>query len=162
VTGPGASGPSGGAAPGSEARQAIVEQLWADLYDRDFDAVGRAFAPHGEYTDVPTPPDDVARGPEQIAARLRLGLGPLAGIGHDVRSIVAAGDVVVTEHVEHWEWPSGERASLPFVSVHEFEGDRIVRWWDYWDLGTLMGAAPQWWVEHIMSESAEIGLRAPE
>jgi hypothetical protein len=25
-----------------------------------------------------------------------------------------------------------------------------VRWWDYWDLQTLMGAAPAWWVEHIM------------
>ena len=26
----------------------------------------------------------------------------------------------------------------------------ITRWWDYWDMGTLMNAAPQWWVEHIM------------
>ena len=70
------------------------------------------------------------------------------------------GDIAVTEHVEHWEWPTGERASLPFVSMQEFRGDEIVRWWDYWDLGTLMNSAPTWWVEHIMSESARIGLRA--
>jgi ketosteroid isomerase-like protein len=140
----------------------IVEQLWDDLYSRDFDAVGAHFADNGEYTDVPTPADDVARGPEQIAARLRLGLEPLSGISHDIRLIVAEGDTVVTEHVEHWEWHTGERASLPFVSIHQFRDGKIVRWWDYWDLGTLMGSAPAWWVEHIMTKSAELGLRTPE
>jgi limonene-1,2-epoxide hydrolase len=137
----------------------IVETLWTRLYERDFDGVGALFAPDGEYTDVPTPADDVARGPEQIAARLRLGLEPLSQIGHTVRTIVSDGGVVVTEHTEHWEWPSGERADLPFVSVHELEDGRIVRWWDYWDLATLMSAAPQWWVEHIMAESVRAGLR---
>jgi hypothetical protein len=73
--------------------------------------------------------------------------------------IVAEGDIVVTEHVEHWEWPTGERASLPFVSMHEARAGQLVRWWDYWDLATLMNSAPAWWVEHIMSESARIGLR---
>ena len=137
----------------------IVEQLWADLYRRDFAAVGAAFADDGEYTDVPTPADDVARGPEQIGARLRLGLEPLESISHDIRLIIADGDVVVTEHVEHWNWPTGETASLPFVSVHEFRDGKIVRWWDYWDLATLMNGAPAWWVDHIMTESARIGLR---
>ena len=138
----------------------VVEKLWADLYQRDFDAVGAAFAADGEYTDMPTPAEDVARGPEQIAARLRLGLGPLESISHDIRVIVAEGDVVVTEHVEHWQWPTGERASLPFVSMHEFRAGKIVRWWDYWDLATLMNNAPAWWVEHIMTESANLGLRS--
>jgi ketosteroid isomerase-like protein len=137
----------------------LVDKLWADLYRRDFDAVGAAFADDGEYTDVPTPADDVARGPAQIAARLRLGLEPLSSISHDVRTVVADGGTVVTEHVEHWEWPTGERASLPFVSVHEARAGKLVRWWDYWDLATLMNSAPGWWVEHIMSESARIGLR---
>jgi len=140
----------------------LVEDFWADLYRRDFDAVGARFAPDGEYTDMPTPAEDVARGPEQIAARLRLGLGPLSAISHDVRLIVCEGDTAVTEHVEHWEWPSGERASLPFVSVQQVRDGMFVRWWDYWDLGTLMGNAPAWWVEHIMAESARIGLRAED
>jgi limonene-1,2-epoxide hydrolase len=34
--------------------------------------------------------------------------------------------------------------------VHELDGDKITRWWDYWDLSTLMNAAPAAWVEHIM------------
>ncbi len=134
----------------SAAHRRTVEQLWRDLYARDFAAVGAHFAADGEYTDVPSPADDLARGPEEIAARLELGLGPLESIDHDVRSIVADGDLVMTEHVEHWNWGAGVRVSLPFVSVHQFGEGGITRWWDYWDLQTLMGAAPQWWLEHIM------------
>jgi ketosteroid isomerase-like protein len=139
--------------------RAFVEKFWDTLYARDFDAVGAFFADDGEYTDVPTPADDVARGPGQVAARLRVGLEPLSGISHDVRTIVCTGDIAVTEHVEHWWWPTGERVSLPFVSMMQFRGDKIVRWWDYWDLATLMNDAPAWWVEHIMAESARVGLR---
>jgi ketosteroid isomerase-like protein len=139
--------------------RALVEQLWGDLYRRDFDAVGACFAPDGEYTDVPTPAEDVARGPEQIAARLKLGLGPLASISHDIRLLIVDGDTIVTEHEEHWEWPTGERASLPFVSVMQARDGKLVRWWDYWDLSTLMNAAPAWWVEQVMEGAAQIGLR---
>lgn len=128
----------------------VVEQLWRELYERDFDAVGAHFRDDGEYTDVPSPAEDVARGPSEIAARLRLGLEPLERIQHEQRLMVSEGDTVVTEHVERWHWPTGEQVALPFVSVHVFRDGQIVRWWDYWDMQTLMGAAPQWWVEHIM------------
>jgi ketosteroid isomerase-like protein len=138
----------------------LVEKLWDDLYNRrDYDAVGAAFADDGEYTDVASPADDVARGPAQIAARLRLGLEPVASISHDVRVIIAEGDMVVTEHVEHWEWSTGERMTSPFVSMHEVRDGKFVRWWDYWDLATMMNVAPAWWIEHIMEGSARIGLR---
>jgi limonene-1,2-epoxide hydrolase len=139
----------------------IVASFWSDLYARDWEKVASYFGRDSEYTDVPTPPEDVARGAEQIVARLRVGLEPLSGIGHDVRTVVAEGATVVTEHVEHWEWPTGERAALPFVSMQELRDDVIVRWWDYWDLSTLMGFAPAWWIEHIMAASAEAGLRNP-
>jgi ketosteroid isomerase-like protein len=139
--------------------RALVERFWADLYRRDFDALGAYFAPDAEYTDVATPADVVARGPEQIVARLRLGLEPLESFSQDVRTIVCEADTVVVEHVEHWAWPTGERASLPFVSVQELRDGKLTRWWDYWDLATLMNSAPAWWVEHVMTESARIGLR---
>jgi len=141
--------------------RAFVESFWDTLYKRDWDAVAAFFADDGEYTDVPTPADDVAVGPEQIVARLRVGLEPLSGISHDVRTIVCDGDTAVTEHLEHWAWPTGERASLPFVSMQEVRDGKIVRWWDYWDLATLMNEAPGWWVEHIMTEAARVGLREP-
>ena len=56
--------------------------LWVVLYERDWDAIGSLFAGDGEYTDVPSPADDVARGPDQIVARLRLGLEPISGYEH--------------------------------------------------------------------------------
>ena len=136
-----------------------VAAFWDDLYRRDWESVATYFGDDSEYTDVPTPPEDVARGARQIVARLQVGLAPLASIGHDVLTFVADGEHVVTEHTEHWEWPTGERAALPFVSMMRVRDGKIVRWWDYWDLGTLMGAAPKWWVEHIMAESARVGLR---
>ena len=68
----------------------------------------------------------------------------------------------MTEHVELWEWPSGETARLPFVSVHVVHDGLIRRWWDYWDLATLMNNAPAWWVEHIMQESLRVGLRSED
>jgi limonene-1,2-epoxide hydrolase len=128
----------------------LIESFWADLFRRDFDAVGAWFTPDGHYTDVPAP-EEGAFGPAEVAARLRLGLEPLARYEHVPGwRIIAQGDVVMTEHVERWTWDSGETVDLPFVSVHELRDGKIVRWWDYWDLGTLMNAAPASWVEHIM------------
>ncbi len=131
--------------------RATIEAFWDDLFRRDFDALAARFAEDGEYTDVATPADDVARGPAQVAARLRLALAPLAAITDERRSMVADDTTVVTERVEHWEWPSGETMALPVASVHELEHGRIVRWWDYWDMAILVNTAPKWWFEHVMA-----------
>ena len=135
---------------GTDANKQTVRELWETLYRRDWDSIGRFFVEDSEYTDVPSPADDVARGPDQVVARLQLGLGKLSGYEHGLRLMVAEGDTVVTEHAETWRWHTGEEVTLPFVSVHEFRAGTILRWWDYWDLQTLMNAAPAWWVEHIM------------
>ena len=128
----------------------LIEAFWTDLFNRDFDAVGAWCTPGGNYRDVPAP-EEGAFGPAEVAARLRLGLEPLAGYEHVPGwKIIGQGDTVITEHSEHWTWASGEEVVLPFVSVHELDGDKVTRWWDYWDLGTLMAAAPAAWVEHIM------------
>jgi ketosteroid isomerase-like protein len=129
--------------------KARVEAMWADLGRRDFAAVKQHFAPDAHYTDVPAP-EDGARGPDRIEARLRLGLEPLARYVPHPGTMVAEGDMVIVEHSEEWHWPSGESLVLPFVSVFELRDGLIARWWDYWDLGTLMNAAPQWWIDHIM------------
>ena len=135
---------------GLDHHKQVVSRLWDDLYRRDYEGVASHFAVDAEYTDVPSPADDVARGRTEIAARLRLGFGTLASIGHRVRSVVAEGDTVVTEHVEHWEWDTGDRVDLPVLSIHQFRQSQIARWWDYWDMQTLMSAAPGSWVEHVM------------
>ncbi len=127
-----------------------MRAFWAALYDRDWDRIASSFSPDASYTDVPSPPDDVAVGPEQVVARLRLGIEPIERYEHELRLMVAQSGVVVTEHAETWHWRTGESVTLPFVSVQEVADGLITRWWDYWDLQTLLGAAPRWWLDHIM------------
>lgn len=137
------------------ANRALVADFWAALYERDWERIATFFDEDSEYTDMPTPPEDLARGPEQILRRLRLGLEPISGYEHHLRTVVADGDVVVTEHAETWRWHTGEEVTLPFVTVQEVHDGVIRRWWDYWDLQTLLGAAPAWWIEHIMGGWAD-------
>ncbi len=126
-----------------------VEQFWDALYRRDFDAVASFFGPESTYTDVATPPEDLAVGPAQVVDRLKLGIARLEHYGHTPVLMISEGDVVVTEHIENWRWHTGETISFPFTSVHEVSDGIIRRWTDYWDLQTLLGAAPAWWIEEI-------------
>jgi limonene-1,2-epoxide hydrolase len=133
----------------SDAR-AVVAGFWDALYARDWDRVRSFFGPESIYLDVPTGPTAAARGPADIEKRLRLGLEDLAGYSHGPAMVVAEGGIVVTEHSENWTWPSGEQVTLPFVSVQHVAGGTITLWKDYWDLGTLMGAAPPGWMDQLM------------
>jgi len=139
------------AATTAAGNRARIQDFWVALYARDWDAIASFFSSESEYTDVPSPADDVARGPDQVVARLQLGLGKLSGYEHGLRLMVAEGDTVVTEHTETWHWHTGETVTLPFVSVQQLADGVIVRWWDYWDMSTLMNAAPVWWIEDIAS-----------
>jgi limonene-1,2-epoxide hydrolase len=132
-----------------QANKERVARFWEALYARDWDAVATFFTDGSEYTDVPSPADDLAVGAALIVARLRLGLERISGYEHQLTLMVAEGDTVVTEHAETWHWHTGEQVTLPFVSVQELHDGRIMRWWDYWDLSTLMNAAPAWWIEHV-------------
>jgi limonene-1,2-epoxide hydrolase len=132
------------------ANLAVVGALWDALGRRDFDAVGALMAPEGHYADVATLGHDPgATGPTQTAARLRLGLAPLSGYELHDGVVVASGDHVVTEHAETWTWEPGISARLPFTSVMQLRDGLVTRWWDYWDLATLLNAAPAWWSEHV-------------
>jgi limonene-1,2-epoxide hydrolase len=130
--------------------RALVEAFWADLYRQDLEAAAARFAADGEYTDAETPEDDVARGPDEIVRRLTLAFAELTELSDERRHLVAGDDVVMTEHIEHWSWPTGESMALPVASVHELCDGQIIRWCDYWDMNVLLAAAPQWWVEHVM------------
>jgi hypothetical protein len=97
-----------------------------------------------------------AEGPRGVAARLRLGLEPIEKQVHHLRCMVCDGNTVVTEHQEDWHFPSGEVVELPFTSIHEIRDDgKITAWRDYWDLQTLLGRAPQWWIRHLATAKPE-------
>jgi limonene-1,2-epoxide hydrolase len=131
--------------------KAITSAFWDALYARDWKAVASFFGPGSIYLDVPTGPTAAARGPDGIVKRLRLGLETLSGYEHGPTTVVAEGHVVVTEHTEMWEWPTGERATLPFVSVQHVHDGVITLWKDYWDLRTLLDAGPPGWQDQLMA-----------
>jgi limonene-1,2-epoxide hydrolase len=134
--------------------RSTIHEFWKALYDHDWDAVAGFFAPDGHYEDVPTP-DAGATGPENVIKRLKIGLEPIERHEHQVHRMLVDGDNVVTEHTEDWYWNTGETVSLPFVSLHVLENGKIKLWRDYWDLQTLLGGAPQWWLERLAGFSAD-------
>ena len=127
----------------------VVSSLWAALASRDWPAVGRLIADDGIYYDAPIGPAGAARGPDGVVARLRLGLDGLAAYTNFDGRMVCEGDVVMYEHSERWEWPSGQSVVLPFVSVHKVKAGKVTLWADYWDYRTLQDAAPPGWQESL-------------
>src|SRR5215472_5278260 len=95
----------------------VVASLWSALAERDWEAVGDLIGADGIYYDVPLGPAVAARGPRDVVARLRVGLEGLAAYTNFDGRMVGEGDTVMYEHSERWEWPTGETALLPFVSV---------------------------------------------
>ncbi len=134
----------------AENNRTLIEGFWDDLYRQDFTSLVARFDPQGEYTDIVTPDDDVARGPAEITARLILAFGKLSGLADERLHLVAGDEIVMTEHIEHWKWPTGETMALNVASVHEVRDGRITKWRDYWDMNVLTAAAPPWWFEHVM------------
>jgi len=87
-----------------------------------------------EQTAIPT-----TTGPEE-AARLMLGMEGMGfrAIEVDYRNVVAAGDVVCTERVDHLVGLDGTRkGSFPVVGVTEFRDGKISSWREYFDSANL-------------------------
>ena len=136
----------------AEENKKVVASMWSNLYEKDWDGVASHIAEDGHYEDVPTP-DPGATGPQNIIKRLRIGLDSVVRFEHDIHRVVAEGDTVVVEHTETWHFETGESVVNPFVTVHEVRNGKIALWRDYWDIGTLMSQAPQWWIEKIAKNS---------
>jgi limonene-1,2-epoxide hydrolase len=126
----------------------VVERYWEAHFARDWERMATFFAVDAHYTDVGLG-DPGATGPDEIIARLKLGIEPLARYHHHPRHTLAEGDLVVTEHVEEWLFHTGENVMHPFVSIMEVRERLIVRWHDYSHLQNLTANAPAWWLEHI-------------
>ena len=126
----------------------LVTAMWDTLDKRDWPQLGRFFAADCIYYDVPLGPSAAGVGPESIVARLRLGLEPLSAYQHHHGRVASGADgLVMLEHSETWTWGTGESVTLPIATVHRVAGGAITLWADYWDYGTLMNAAPAWWID---------------
>jgi limonene-1,2-epoxide hydrolase len=99
-------------------------------------------APDCDYRNIPVP-GDRHTGPDEAHA-LVSGLSRNWDVRLEVLNITAAGDVVLTERLEHFKHTKGERADceLPVMGAFELRAGKIVAWRDYFDLNhakPLMG-----------------------
>ena len=124
-----------------------IQSFFEALERFDFSAVGEMFSADGLYRDVPVAPDADAVGPEAITAKLDSAITGLDAFVLGVQRVVAQGDLVMSERVEEWHFPTGEVAKLPVMAAHEMRGDEIASWREYWNLPTLMEQLPQSWLE---------------
>jgi limonene-1,2-epoxide hydrolase len=129
---------------------ALVRKFWDDLYAHEFARLGAYFADDAVYDDVPIPAARVV-GPAAIVRKLEIGLGPVPRHVHHLHRMVADAGAVVTEHTEDWCFADDHVVSLPFVSVQTLAAGRITLWRDYSNIDTLLSAAPQWWLDHVMT-----------
>jgi limonene-1,2-epoxide hydrolase len=137
------------------ANKQVVGAMWQALYQKDWDGLKACLAPECHYEDVPTP-DAGATGPENVVRRLRIGLDHVARFEHDIHRTIAEGDSVLIEHTETWHFEDGGKVVNHFVTVHEVQDGKITLWRDYWDLGTMMGQAPPWWIEAIAKAGEDV------
>jgi ketosteroid isomerase-like protein len=120
------------------------------LSARDYDGIAEWVTDDCVYFDVPLGPALAARGPADIAKRLRVGWGELAAYeNHDGLLLSSESGDVMYEHSETWTFASGEVLELPFVSVHRVRDGRVSLWKDYWDQNALYSVAPAAWGEGL-------------
>lgn len=126
-----------------------VHGLWQTLSRRDYDGIADWVTDDCIYLDVPVGPALAARGPVDIAKRLRVGWGGLAAYeNHDGLLLTDDGNAMY-EHTETWTFTSGEVFTLAFVTVHRVRDGKVCLWKDYWDYGAIMNNAPASWVESL-------------
>jgi steroid delta-isomerase-like uncharacterized protein len=95
------------------------------------------YASDGVYEEIPT--GVVARGPDEIRAFLEDNFANFPGVQVIPRSGFQAEDRAVMESDFVGTSAEGASFSVPFVTVFELEGDKIVRNTDYFDLYDFMG-----------------------
>jgi limonene-1,2-epoxide hydrolase len=73
------------------------------------------------------------KGREAIRETLRRGASRMKALPWEIQHILADGDIVVAERVDHFL--VGERhVSVPCIGIFELRQGKIAAWRDYWDL----------------------------
>jgi limonene-1,2-epoxide hydrolase len=72
------------------------------------------------------------KGRDAIRDTLRRGAERMTALPWEIRHILADGDVVMTERVDHF-LVGNNRISVPCTGVFELRDGKISAWRDYWD-----------------------------
>ena len=81
------------------------------------------------------------QGREAIRETLRRGAARMKALPWEIRYIVADGDVVMTERVDHFLVGS-DPVSVPCMGIFELRNGKITAWRDYWDLRQFEAQLP--------------------
>ena len=73
------------------------------------------------------------KGRDAIRETLRRGSQKMAALPWEIRHIVADGNLVLTERVDHF-LVNNKKVSVPCMGIFELQGGKIAAWRDYWDL----------------------------
>src|SRR5690242_10381639 len=112
----------------------LVRRFCAAWSDFDLDTLAAFFTDDAVYHNIPVAP---VTGRDAIRATIEGFTQGVDGVEFQVRNIVAAGNVVLTERVDVFK--AGDRTiSLPVMGTFEVDGDRIRAWRDYFDLNQFM------------------------
>lgn len=126
----------------------IAAQYWASHFARDWEAMATFFTDNVHYDDIGAPGDGCV-GPRDLVQMLRLGLEPLEAYVHHPQRMMAEGDAVMTEHIEEWNFHTGEILWHPYVSIFEMRDGKIAKWHDYSNIANITDNVPGWWLEHV-------------
>src|SRR5215212_6883228 len=116
--------------------------LIAEWFETTIAGDGQAFAalytPQGVHED--TPANTVARGPDELAAYVDEFTTQQEDLQVQVRAVHRTDDGAVVEYTGmSTDVASGQRVTVPVVTIFEMEGDHIRRSADYYDVAGILG-----------------------
>jgi len=103
---------------------------------RDVDELMGYFTDDIVYHNMPTAP---LTGSAQVRGGIANFLKDWTDTHWEIRNLMAAGDVVMTERVDNIE-AHGKQFGLPVCGIFELRGGKIAVWRDYFDLGSYVRA----------------------
>ena len=109
---------------------ALISEFIQACVRADPDEFASYFTEDAIWWNSPWPP---VKGRDAIRETLRRGSQKMAALPWEIRHIVADGNVVVTERVDHF-LVNNKKISVPCMGVFELQSGKIAAWRDYWDL----------------------------
>ena len=118
---------------------ALIRRFIEACVRADPDEFASYFAEDAIWWNSPWQP---VQGRASIRETLRRGAEQMIALPWEIRHIVADGDVVMTERVDHFQVGSN-RISVPSMGIFELRNGKIVAWRDYWDLRQFEAQLPK-------------------
>jgi len=108
----------------------IVTEFCQRIAESDADKAASFFSDDAVYHNIPLDP---VNGREAIQSTIAMFLGMADKVWFDTLHLVAEGDIVMTERVDHFVM--GDRdIGLPVMGAFEVRGGKITAWRDYFDM----------------------------